>query len=92
MAWGLITPLKRMTYHGHVRDKLVSRAIKEKSLARNVLSLVNDIEDLQKIWYTLNTCYDRSEKYIAEMKTILLTSVWPIGILPYLLCRLCSIL
>jgi hypothetical protein len=28
--------------------------------------LVNDIEDLQEIWDTLDTCFDGSEKYIAE--------------------------
>jgi hypothetical protein len=54
--------------------------------------MVSDIEDQQEIWYTLNTCYDRPKKYIVEMKTILVTPVWPIGILQYLLCRLSSIL
>jgi hypothetical protein len=56
----------RRTYHGHIRDKLVSRALKEKSLTRNARSMANDIEDLQEIWDTLDTCCDRPEKYIAE--------------------------
>jgi hypothetical protein len=27
---------------------------------------VNDIEDLREAWNTLDTCFDRPEKYIAE--------------------------
>jgi hypothetical protein len=37
----------RQTYHGHVRDELACRSLKEKSLASSVRILVNDIEDLQ---------------------------------------------
>jgi hypothetical protein len=55
-----------MTYHGHVRDELVSRAHKEKSLVGNAWAMINDIDDLQEIWDTLHTCYDRPEKYIGE--------------------------
>jgi hypothetical protein len=28
--------------------------------------MVNDIEGLQEVWDTLDTCFDRPEKYIAE--------------------------
>jgi hypothetical protein len=56
----------RQTYHGHVRDKLVCRSLKEKSLASSVKILVNDIEDLSEAWGTLDTCFDRTEKYIME--------------------------
>jgi hypothetical protein len=56
----------RQTYHGHVRDELVCRSLKEKSLASSVKILVNDIEDLREAWGTLDTCFDRPEKYIAE--------------------------
>ncbi len=56
----------RQTYHGHVRDKLVCRSLKEKSLASNVRLLVNDIDDLREAWNTLDTCFDRPEKYISE--------------------------
>jgi hypothetical protein len=28
--------------------------------------MVNDIDDLREVWYTLNTCYDRPDKYISE--------------------------
>jgi hypothetical protein len=56
----------RQTYHGHVCDELVCRSLKEKSLASNVRLLVNDIDDLREAWDTLNTCYDRPDKYISE--------------------------
>jgi hypothetical protein len=56
----------RQTYHGHVRDELACRALKEKSLASCVRVLVNDIEDLQEAWDTLDTCFDWPEKYIVE--------------------------
>jgi hypothetical protein len=56
----------RRTYHGHVRDELVCRSLKERSLTSSVKILVNDIEDLQEAWNTLDTCFDRPEKYIAE--------------------------
>jgi hypothetical protein len=56
----------RQTYHGHVRDELVCRSLEERSLASNVRMLVNDIEDLREAWNTLDTCFDRPEKYISE--------------------------
>jgi hypothetical protein len=54
------------TYNGHVRDGLVSRALKEKSLVGSMLAMVNAIKDLQEIWDTHDTCYDQPEKYIAK--------------------------
>jgi hypothetical protein len=56
----------RQTYHRHVRDELVCRSLKEKSLASNIRLLVNDIDDLREAWNTLDTCFDRPEKYISE--------------------------
>ncbi len=56
----------RQTYHGHVRDELVCRSLKEKSLASGVRMLVNDIDNMREAWNTLDTCFDRPEKYIAE--------------------------
>jgi hypothetical protein len=56
----------RQTYHDHVRDELVCRSLKEKSLASSVRILVNNIEDLQEAWSTLDTCFDQLEKYIVE--------------------------
>jgi hypothetical protein len=56
----------RQTYHGHVRDELVCRSLKEKSLASHVRQMVNDIDDLREVWDTLDTCSDRPDKYISE--------------------------
>ncbi len=56
----------RQTYHGHVRDELVCRSLKEKCLASGVRVLMNDIDDLREAWNTLDTCFDRPEKYISE--------------------------
>jgi hypothetical protein len=56
----------RRTYHGHVRDELVCRSLKERSLASNVRLLMNDIDDLREAWNTLDTCFDWPEKYISE--------------------------
>jgi hypothetical protein len=56
----------RQTYHGHVRDELVCRSLKERSLTSHVRLLVNDIDDLREAWNTLDTCFDRPEKYISE--------------------------
>jgi hypothetical protein len=56
----------RQTYHGHVRDELACRSLKERSLASHVRLLVNDIDDLREVWGTLDTCYDRPDKYISE--------------------------
>jgi hypothetical protein len=56
----------RQTYLGHVRDELVCRRLKEKSLASSVRILVNNKEDLREVWSTLDTCFDQPEKYIAE--------------------------
>jgi hypothetical protein len=50
------------TYHGHVRDKMVIRALKEKCLMGNVKNMIKDIEDLQEVWDTLDTCFDWPEK------------------------------
>jgi hypothetical protein len=56
----------RQTYHGHMRDELVCRSLKEKSLAGHARQTVNDIDDLREVWDTLDTCYDRPDKYISE--------------------------
>ncbi len=56
----------RQTYHRHVRDELVCRSLEERSLAGSVRMLVNDIDDLREAWNTLDTCFNRPEKYISE--------------------------
>ncbi len=41
-------------------------SLKERSLASSVKILVNNINDLREAWNTLDTCFDRPEKYITE--------------------------
>jgi hypothetical protein len=57
----------RQTYHGHVKDELACHSLKERSLASSIWILVNDIEDLQEAWDTLDTCFGRPERYILEV-------------------------
>ncbi len=57
---------ENVLYHGHVRYELVGRVLIEKSLTVSARAMVNDMEDLQEIWDTLNTCFDRPEKYVDE--------------------------
>ncbi len=62
----------RQTYDGHVRDELMCRSLKARSLASGVRILVNDIQDLRKARDTLDMCFDRPEKYILEaLETII---------------------
>ncbi len=49
-----------------MRVELVSRAPKEKCLSGSVKNMAKDTEDLQEIWDTLDSCFDRPEKYITE--------------------------
>ncbi len=56
----------RRAYHAHVRDELSCLALKDRSLPGEAKSVVGDIEDMEKAWDTLDTCYDRPEKYIAR--------------------------
>jgi hypothetical protein len=51
---------------GQPADAAMEATLKERSLASHVHLLVNDIDDLREAWYTLDTCFDRPEKYISE--------------------------
>jgi hypothetical protein len=56
----------RRTCHAHVRDELGWWGLKDRSLPGEAKSVVGNIEDLDEVWDTLDTCYDRPEKYIAK--------------------------
>jgi hypothetical protein len=56
----------RRTYRGKTQDKLADRVLKEKWLGAVVETMVGDIEELMEMWKTLDICYNRPEKYIAE--------------------------
>jgi hypothetical protein len=55
----------RRSNHSHMKDKLTCWALKDKCLSGGVKAMVGDIEDLDEVRDTLDTCYDRPEKYIA---------------------------
>ncbi len=50
---------ERWTYHAHIQDEVVFRTLKEKFMALRVKTMVGDIGDLDEVWYTLDTCFNR---------------------------------
>jgi hypothetical protein len=61
----------RETYHSAVNNDLAARARRDKCLKGDALQMVSHLEDLQEMWETLDTCYERPEKYMEE-------ALWPI--------------
>jgi hypothetical protein len=53
----------RQTYHSAVSDDLAARTLRDKCLQGDALRMVNHLDDL---WETLDTCYERPEKYAEE--------------------------
>ncbi len=62
------------TYHTHVRDELMCCTLKDKCLSVCVKAIVGDVEDLDEVRNTLDTCYDHPEKYIRKRHWILLAN------------------
>jgi hypothetical protein len=56
----------RETYHSAVNNDLAARALRDKCLKGDALWMVSHLDDLQEIWETLDTCYERPEKYMEE--------------------------
>ncbi len=56
----------RRTFHAHVRDKLVCFTLKAKCLTTSVKVVVGDMEELEEVWETLDTCYNGPKKCIAK--------------------------
>ncbi len=56
----------RETYHSVVNDDLAAKTLREKCVKGDVLRMVSHLDDLQEIWDTLDTCYERPEKYMEE--------------------------
>jgi hypothetical protein len=52
----------RETYHSAVNDDLAARALRDKCLKGDALQMVSHLDDLQEMWETLDTCYERPEK------------------------------
>jgi hypothetical protein len=56
----------RRTYHSHLRNELACQALKDRNLSGEAKAMIGDIEGLDEVWDTLDTCYDHPEKYITE--------------------------
>ncbi len=56
----------RQTYHSAVSDDLAARTLRDKCLQGDALRMVNHLDDLGEMWETLDTCYERPDKYAEE--------------------------
>jgi hypothetical protein len=56
----------RETYHSAVNDNLAARTLRDRCLKGDALQVVSHLDDLQEMWETLDTCYERPEKYMEE--------------------------
>jgi hypothetical protein len=57
----------RETYHSTVNDDLAAKALRDKCIQGDALRMVSHLDDLQEIWETLDTCFERPEKYMEEV-------------------------
>jgi hypothetical protein len=49
-----------------VNNDLAARALRDKCLKGDALQMVSHLDDLLEMWETLDTCYERPEKYMEE--------------------------
>jgi hypothetical protein len=49
-----------------VNDDLAAKTLREKCVKGDALRMVGHLDDLQEIWDTLDTCFERLEKYMEE--------------------------
>jgi hypothetical protein len=56
----------RETYHSAVNDDLAARALRDRCIKGDALRMVIHLDDLREMWETLDTCYERPEKYMEE--------------------------
>ncbi len=56
----------RQMYHSAVSDDLAARTLRDKCLQGDALQMVNHLDDLWEMWETLDTCYERPDKYAEE--------------------------
>jgi hypothetical protein len=56
----------RQTYHSAVSDDLAARTLRDKCLQGDALQMVSHLDDLREMWETLDTCYERPDKYAEE--------------------------
>jgi hypothetical protein len=56
----------RQTYHSAVSNDLAARTFRDKCLQGDALQMVSHLDDLREMWETLDTCYERPDKYMEE--------------------------
>jgi hypothetical protein len=56
----------RQTYHAAVGDDLAARTLRDKCLQGDARQMVGYLDDLREMWETLDTCYERPDKYAEE--------------------------
>jgi hypothetical protein len=62
----------RETYHSIVNDDLAAKTLREKCVKGDAHKMIGHLEELREIWDTLDTCYEKPEKYMEEaLKPIL---------------------
>ncbi len=49
-----------------MNNDLAARTLRDKCLKGDALQMVSHLDDLQEMWETLDTCYERPEKYMEE--------------------------
>ncbi len=57
----------RETYHSVVNNDLAAKALRDKCIKGDALRMVSHLDDLREIWETLDTCFERPEKYMEEV-------------------------
>jgi hypothetical protein len=57
----------RETYHSVVNNDLAAKALRDRCIKVDALRMVSHLDDLQEIWETLDTCFERPEKYMEEV-------------------------
>jgi hypothetical protein len=56
----------RETYHSVLNDDLATKTLREKCVKGNAFKMVSHLDDLREIRDTLDTCFERPEKYMEE--------------------------
>ncbi len=55
-----------------VSNDMAAKTLREKCVSEDAMKMISHLEDLDEIWETLDTCYERREKYMAKaLKPIL---------------------
>jgi hypothetical protein len=56
----------QQTFHAMMGNDLAAKTLREKCVSRDVQKMIGNLEDLAKIWDTLDMYYKRPENYMAK--------------------------